>query len=532
MEFGSKKQLKICVVEDDAATKALLQTLLSKSPLPIYEVEFAGSLSAALELLGNTHFDIVLLDLNLPDSKGLDTLVRLSEAYPHTAIVVTTGYYGEDIGPKAVAMGAQEYLIKDGYNVGTLTKSIRYAIERKKTHKLLEQKQKNLEAIFDAAPIGMLLVDENMIVNRVNDTIRQMVRREFVQIINQRVCGALGCTSYTYSDERGRYCADCTACSIIQTVESVLDSGQSVHGVEVQPTLKVDNKEITPWLCISAEPAMIDGCKQVVVAVNVITERKQADEKFKETMEMKSEFISTVSHELRTPLAAMKEGVTIVLDEVVGKINDKQRHYLDIARRNVDRLATLINRVLDFQRLERSTMRLDMQENDINEVVKEVYETMVLSAKKKGVDVFLKLDDNLSTMRFDGDKIIQVLTNLISNAIKFTPEGGQVSVCVARQGEEAVICVTDTGIGIPKEALGRIFERFYRVQRPGKQIQGTGLGLAIVKKIVMMHEGRIEVESEVGQGTTFTVYLPLAILIYTSGFSGNNGLTCGKDKGI
>jgi len=191
-------------------------------------------------------------------------------------------------------------------------------------------------------------------------------------------------------------------------------------------------------------------------------------------------------------------------------MNNKQRNFLDIAKRNIDRLAILINDVLDFQALDGSKFKLSAQESNINEVVEEVHKTMVSSAEGKGVDFSIKLEDNLPKAKFDSNKIIQVLTNLISNAIKFTPEKGRVTVCVQHQSEDLVIRVSDTGMGIPREALPKIFERFYRVHRPRKQIQGTGLGLAIVKKIVMMHGGRIEVESEVDQGTTFTVFLPSA----------------------
>ncbi len=382
--------------------------------------------------------------------------------------------------------------------------------ERKQIHEILDRKQKNLEAIFDATPVGMMLVDENMIAKRVNDVIRQMVGGEYSQIINQSIGGTLGCINSTLNEKGCGYSPACAACPLRKTIKSVLDSEECIHELEIHPTLKVDNKEITPWLCISAEPAMIDDCKHVVIAINDITKRKEAEEKIKEAMEIKSQFISMVSHELRTPLASMKEGIAIVLDGVAGEINDEQKNFLNIAKRNVDRLALLINDVLDFQKLEAGKIRANIQENDINEVVGEVQKTMLSSAKKKGIDILLELDDNLPKIRFDRDKIIQVLTNLIDNAIKFTAEQGQVSVCVQQQDEELVIRVNDTGMGTPKDALPKIFDRFYRVHRPGKQIQGTGLGLAIVKKIVLMHGGRIEVESEVGQGSTFTVFLPLA----------------------
>ncbi len=134
---------------------------------------------------------------------------------------------------------------------------------------------------------------------------------------------------------------------------------------------------------------------------------------------------------------------------------------------------------------------------------------MTLYAKKHATKLSFASADDLSKAEFDRAKVIQVLTNLVSNAVKFTPEGGRVSVDVQRRDADWVISISDTGMGIPKEALPKIFERFYRVNRQGKQIKGMGLGLAIVHKIVMLHGGTIEVESQVDQGTTFTVFLPL-----------------------
>jgi signal transduction histidine kinase len=242
-----------------------------------------------------------------------------------------------------------------------------------------------------------------------------------------------------------------------------------------------------------------------------ITERKKAEEELKETMELKSQFISTVSHELRTPLAAMKEGLGIVLDGVVGRVNKKQKKFLGIAKRNADRLSDLINDVLDFQRLGAGKTKLDIYSHDIKEVLSEVQDTMTLYANNQAAKLSFTSADDLSNAEFDRAKVVQVFTNLVSNAVKFTPEGGRVSVDVQRRDIDWVIRVSDTGMGIPKEALPKIFERFYRVNRPGKHIKGTGLGLAIVHKIVMLHGGTIEVESQVDQGTTFTIFLPLDV---------------------
>jgi len=394
---------------------------------------------------------------------------------------------------------------------GQVTGIIEYAkdvTESRQLSEILDRKQKNLEAIFDAAPIGMLLVNEDMIVKRANDAVRQMVRKKFSQIINQLPGGALGCSNSTYNDMGCGYSPNCAACLLRKTIKVALDLQDSVKGVEVQFTLEVNGEKISPWLSISAEPVIIDSDKHAVVAINDVTDRKRAEEQLKETMAIKSQFISTVSHELRTPMASMKEAVLIVLDGVAGKINDDQRHFLDVAKRNIDRLSRLINDVLDFQKLGAGKMEFHMQENDVSRVVEDAYGTMAPYAKKKKVDLTVELEDNLPKATFDSDRIIQAITNLISNAIKFTSEKGQVSVCVRRQDEEFMMRVKDTGMGMPKEALPKIFDQFYRVHRPGKEIKGTGLGLSIVSKIVMAHDGRIEVESELNKGTTFTVFLP------------------------
>lgn len=497
---------KILLVEDDKIDQMAFKWLIQEEDLP-YDCTVASSISEAQSVLKSEQFDVIVSDYMFGDGTAFDVFRLIKD----TPVIVTTGAGDEEIAVRALKAGACDYLIKDPGRtyLKAIPITIEHALKHRKLEEILDQKQKNLEAIFDAVPVGMLLVDENVTVKRVNDAIRQMVRKEYLQIINLRIGNALGCINSTRHEKGCGHSPACAECPLRSTIESALGPKQTIHKVQIQPELDVYKKEVA-WLCVSAIPVTIDGCKHVVVAIDDITDRKEAEEKLKETMEMKSQFISTVSHELRTPLGCMKEAIAIVLDGVAGKIDDKQRKFLDIAKRNVDRLARLINNVLDFQKLEAGEMRLDVQENDISEVVEEVHQTMTPAAVKQSLDFSLELVDNLPTAEFDRDKIIQVLTNLLNNAIKFTPEGGRISVCVQCQREELVIRVSDTGMGIPKEGLSKVFDRFYRVHRPGKEIQGTGLGLSIVNKIVMMHGGRIDVESEVGKGTTFTVFLPLA----------------------
>lgn len=510
MQPGSTQPLNILIVEDSIACMALMQALLSKAPIPVDRVAAAVSLTQAFELLDSIDFDVVLLDLNLPDSKGFDTVLKLTRKYPSIAVVVVTAEHDGDTGLNVVAAGAQEYLVK-GKNctTETVTKSVYYAIERKRTQEMLDRKQRNHEAIFDASPVGMLLIDEDLTVLRVNRVIQQMTGKKYAQLLKQHPGNALGCVNSTISDKGCGHSDMCGMCDLRKTVVQAFNSGKAVQGIEINPTIETDTGQTSPWLWVSADLVMIDDRKCVLLAIDDITERKQAEAKLQETMALKAQFISTVSHELRTPLAAIKESVGIVSEGVAGKLNKEQKKFLDMAKRNVDRLADLINDVLDFQKLEAGKMELNFQSNDIAEVVREVHQTMILAAKKNNVELSYNCAEPLIDAEFDRNKMIQVLTNLISNAIKFTPAKGTVSVNVTQANEELIIDVIDTGMGIPKEDLPKIFERFYRVQRPGTQIKGTGLGLAIVSRIVRMHDGRIEPQSQVGKGTTFTVILPL-----------------------
>ncbi len=497
---------RILLVEDDKVDVMAFKWLLEEENLA-YDCTVVSSISEARRTLDSKKFDVIVADYSFRDGTAFD----IFDLAKDTSIILTTGAGDEEIAVKALKAGACDYLIKDPGRtyLKAIPITIENALKHRKLEEMLDQKQKNLEAIFDAIPVGMLLVDEDMTVKRVNDAIRQMVRKEYSQIINLRVGNALGCINSTHDEKGCGHSPACAACPLQSTIESALGPRQTIHKVDIQPELDAYKKEVA-WLCVSAIPVTIDGCKHAVVAIDDITDRKKAEQKLKETMQMKSQFISTVSHELRTPLGCMKEAITIVLEGVAGQISDKQRKFLDIAKRNVDRLARLINSVLDFQKLEAGEIRLNLQDNDIHEVLEEVHQTMTPAAEKQSLNLSLEIVDDLPKAKFDRDKIIQVLTNLVNNAIKFTPERGRISVCVQCQREELVIRVSDTGMGIPKEGLSKIFDRFYRVHRPGKEIQGTGLGLSIVNKIVMMHGGRIEVESEVGKGTTFTVSLPLA----------------------
>ena len=234
-----------------------------------------------------------------------------------------------------------------------------------------------------------------------------------------------------------------------------------------------------------------------------ITERKRMVDTLQRAVMVKSEFTSMVSHELRTPLTAIKEAIDVVEDQTAGPINEHQRIFLTLAKRNVDRLHRLINETLDFSKLERGEFRLQPGWHDLNALVGEVVEQQALPAKKSGLEIEFTPDAELPPVWFDTDRISQVLVNLIGNAIRYC-EQGSVRVATRRREREVQVEVEDTGPGIPSESLTKIFDAFLQLSSgPHRRTGGTGLGLAISRKIIELHGGRIWVESELGQGSKF-----------------------------
>jgi signal transduction histidine kinase len=186
-----------------------------------------------------------------------------------------------------------------------------------------------------------------------------------------------------------------------------------------------------------------------------------------------------------------------------------QLEFMKVIDEESARLARLIDSILEISRIESGRKEINLTEFDVASVVRRILSAMRPLAEKKGIKLDCDIVAGLDLLVGDECRIESVITNLVSNAIKFTPDGGSVCVAVQQVQDQVRISVSDTGIGIPKESLGKIFDRFYRVHRTGSRVQGTGLGLTIVKEIVAMHGGRIEVESEEGRGSKFTVVLPL-----------------------
>ena len=241
-----------------------------------------------------------------------------------------------------------------------------------------------------------------------------------------------------------------------------------------------------------------------------ITEKNRYERRLKELDRMKSDFVSNVSHELRTPLTAIKGSVDNMLDGILGPVTEKQERYLSRINSNADRLARLIGDLLDLSKIEAGKIELRPGRVALPALIKEVADSLrsIAADKLIGIEV-PDADDGLDAWA-DRDKVMQILTNLIGNAVKFTPPHGRVAVIVAMQDPEWVkLSVLDNGPGIPPEEAGKIFDKFYRAQHTNKlNVKGTGLGLAISKSLVQLHGGNIWCESGADGGSIFSFTLP------------------------
>ncbi|WP_085991716.1 two-component system histidine kinase PnpS [Oceanobacillus senegalensis] len=240
--------------------------------------------------------------------------------------------------------------------------------------------------------------------------------------------------------------------------------------------------------------------KGAILVIHDITEMKKLEL-------MRKDFVANVSHELRTPITSIRGFAETLLDTGL-KDTETANEFLKIIYNESDRLQLLIEELLTLSKLEEENFQLVLHQINVEELIKDITTSFQMRAKDKNIDLSIVIEENLE-FKADKDKVKQIIVNLLDNAINYTSELGKITLNMTSTKDEVHIKVTDTGIGIDQESIPRIFERFYRVDKArSRNTGGTGLGLAIVKHIVDVHDGKIEIESEVDQGTTVHVYLP------------------------
>ncbi|MCX6354155.1 MAG: PAS domain S-box protein [Candidatus Aureabacteria bacterium] len=398
-------------------------------------------------------------------------------------------FLGQPLGAVAVANSRRDYTDNDLQVVDRLAALYALAISRMRSEGEIKRAAEEWLKTFDAISDFVFIQDKEFTITKTNKAFARLLKRAPEEIVGKKC--------YELLHKRKEPWDECPF--------EITRKTKKPH------TTVVDDPQIGIPLMVTTSP-LFDKEGEFIGSVHLakdITEALERESNLKDALEIKSQFVSMVSHELRTPLTAIKEGIGIVADGIAGKLNEKQKEFLDIAKKSVDRLARLINEVLDFQKLEAGKVKLNLRRNDLNEAVREVCRTMSPATRERGLDLATRIDETLPRVIFARDSIIQVLTNIVDNAIKYT-EKGSITIATGRGDNFVSVEVSDTGPGIPREDLPKLFHSFERLDG-GKyrKAGGTGLGLAISKQIIEKHNGKIWAESTPGKGMTIHFILPI-----------------------
>jgi len=489
-------QANILVIDDEQIMREGCSRILSKDGWEVVTAE--NGTKGLEEIKGQTKkIDVILLDLMMPGMSGMEVLDHVRTIDPNLLVIVITGYATVESAVEAMKKGAYDFVPKP-FTPDQLRIVVRRALEKRTLQKeaefLRREREKSLRDIATEKS------KVKTIINCMGDGVLVCDRDGCIVLSNPAASRML---KISESSLLGNFLPQCNLHSeLANTIQESLTT-KDVSYTSVSQELGIGE---TGEIFLRAHTAPVrNDLGETMGSVTVIQDISH----LKELDKMKSEFIAMVTHELRAPIAAVEQQLTVILNKMAGEVTEKQEKLLRRAKERTKGLLDLIRDLLDLSKIEAGKMVQYKEPLDLQEVIQRVVDLMKAQAENKKIDLQFSPPSQLSLIQADRNSMEGIFTNLISNAIKYTPEGGKVWIDLAGEGGFVKVSVSDTGIGIKKEDLSRIFDKFYRVKSSEtRQIVGTGLGLSIVKSIVDAHLGSISVASEEGGGTTFTILLP------------------------
>ena len=482
----SSDLFRILLVEDNPGDARLIREMLSEGLSRPFTLDLVGSLSAGLEHVEENGIDVVILDLGLPDSRGIPTLEAFQSCRSKMPIVVLTGYDDDRAGLEAVKKGAQDYLLKGEVNPHSLTRSLRYAIERSHLLNLLHAAESRLRTIIEATADSILVLGQDGRVRYMNSAARTFFSPEADDLLNGAFEDPLRpglTTELEVTQEDG------------QTIIGEMRVGNTDWGEESVFLISVH--DITQRKRIEEELKQHRDHLEELVAERTAQLRKVQEELLeKEKLANLGQVAAAVAHELRNPLGVINN-VAYFLKSTHRDADEKVKDYFGMLEEEVYNAQSILSSLLEYAH----TAKPNVSETNLQDVVERVLHTETIP---ETVSVHVGVAADAATAFVDGVQIQEALGNVVRNAWQSMEGGGLLTIKTDVNGACVSLCVCDTGRGITAEALVKVFDPMYSTKN-----RAIGLGLAVAKRLVEGNGGRIEVASEPGRGTVVTFRLPL-----------------------
>ena len=496
---------KVLIIDDNPNDRTLALRELKKlfSQLQYWEIIDENAFAEALE---QDNFNLVITDYQLCWTTGLKILHRIKKQKPDCPVIMFTGTGSEEIAVKAMKAGLDDYVIKSPKHYVRLAAAVRSTWQKYEQKKALQEFKQSYYRFFERIPLGLYRLDANGTVVEANSTLAKMLGYS-----QQRDLQGKNIFEYYQKPEvyllwQQQLDRQETGAEFTGQIRDL--NGKSIWVNNHAIAVKDDRGNLVGYEGAIAD---ITATKRAELErVELLNRERQARREAETVNRIKDEFLATLSHELRTPLNAIIGWVQLLRTGKMSQVQtDKAINVID---RNAKAQNQLIDDLLDVSRIIRGTMQLELKPTDLSQVIMSSLDTVRPSASAKNIKVVELLTSHLPEINADRERLQQVFWNLLINAIKFTPAGGQITISSSTTANTVAITVTDTGQGIAADVLPFVFDRFRQAETKSstRTKGGLGLGLAIVRHLVEIHGGRVLANSRgLGKGATFTVELPV-----------------------